>query len=172
MAEYELVRGPGISSYLRKGLFRAGCELVPLRKFVGQGRSWWQKAGSARTSKKSNGAGYEQPAVVCTGIHAKGVCRVCTRSSRCDLRWVIVNSRGRARCGPRRQDQLVPQKKKNYGAGYKAGPWRAELARTSKRRVSTGYGLVPGDRINSYHKKKLLMHVLVKGPTRRPKDQR
>ena len=57
LAEYELVRGPGISSYLRKGLFRAGCELVPLRKFVGQGRSWWQKAGSARTSKKVMGQG-------------------------------------------------------------------------------------------------------------------
>ena len=38
------------------------------------------------------------------------------------MRWVIVNSRGRVRCGPRRQDQLVPQKRIITGQGTKLVP--------------------------------------------------
>ena len=72
------------------------------KNIVGQGTSWSHEAGSSRTSNKIIGQGrsWSQEA---GPEHAK-----------------TTKIWGRVRAGPRRQDQLVPQK--NCSAGYELVP--------------------------------------------------
>ena len=107
----ELVPGGRISSYLKQESLGAGSELVPedrisscLKNIAGQGPSWSQEEGSARTNKKifeGQGSELVQEGRISSCLKKKHGARVRTSKKK---------SWGRVRAVPRRQVQLVPQK--------------------------------------------------------------